>query len=77
MKVHVNVYANLRQYSPAGVGSFTLNMASGSTIKNLIAALNIARNVKMVILVNGRRADAETHLSPEDKITLYQPIEGG
>jgi len=77
MKIHVNLYANLKQYSPVGAGSFTLNMASGSTLKNLIDTLNIAPKVKMVILVNGRRADVETHLSPEDKITLYPPIEGG
>ncbi len=77
MKVHVNMYANLKPYSPNGESRFTLNMACGSTLKNLIETLNIARNVKMVILVNGRRADMETSLSPEDKITLYPPIEGG
>jgi sulfur carrier protein ThiS len=77
MKVQVNMYANLRQYSPGCEGSFTLNIACGSTLKNLIDTLNIPQSVNIVILINGRRADVETHLSPEDKITLFPPLEGG
>lgn len=77
MKVQVNMYANLRQYAPAGAASFTLNVASGSTLKDLIDKLNIPQSVNMVVLINGRRADVETHLSPEDKITLFPPMEGG
>jgi molybdopterin converting factor small subunit len=77
MQVQVNMYANLRQYSPTNKTSFMLNIASGSTVSNLINALNIPQNVKMVILINGRRAEASSHLSPEDKVTLFPPIEGG
>jgi molybdopterin converting factor small subunit len=77
MKVQVNMYANLRQYSPANEASFTLKLASGSTVSKLISTLKIPQNVKMVILINGRRADADTHLSPEDKVTLFPPMEGG
>ena len=77
MKVHVSMFANLRQYAPAGAGSFTLNMTSGSTLKNLIDTLNIPQGVNMVVLINGRRADVETRLSSEDKLTLFPPIEGG
>ena len=77
MKVEVNLYANLRQYSPAKEASFTLKLASGSTVGNLISTLKIPPNVKMVILINGRHADADTPLSPEDKIILFPPMEGG
>jgi molybdopterin converting factor small subunit len=62
MQVHVDTYANLRQYAPAGRGS---------------DALNIPGAVKVVILVNGRRAAGDTRLKAADKITLYPPIEGG
>jgi molybdopterin converting factor small subunit len=77
MKVQVNMYANLRKYSPANEASFTLQLACGSTVGNLINTLKIPQSVKMVILINGRRADANTHLSPEDKIILFPPMEGG
>jgi molybdopterin converting factor small subunit len=33
--------------------------------------------VKVVILVNGRRAAGDTRLKAADKITLFPPIEGG
>jgi molybdopterin converting factor small subunit len=77
MKVQVNMYANLRQYSPANETSFTLKLACGSTVGKLINTLKIPQNIKMVILINGRRADADTPLSPEDKIILFPPMEGG
>ena len=77
MRVQVNLYANLRQYSPAKEASFTLKLASGSTVGNLISTLRIPPNVKIVILINGRHAGADTPLSPEDKIILYPPMEGG
>lgn len=77
MQVHVETYANLRQYSPNGRGNFDLNLNSGATVSSAIETLGIPRTVKMVILVNGRRAAADTRLETKDKITLFPPIEGG
>jgi molybdopterin converting factor small subunit len=77
MKVEVNLYANLRQYSPTKETSFKLDLACGSTVSNLINTLKIPQNIKMVVLINGRHADADTHLSSEDKIVLFPPVEGG
>ena len=77
MQVHVDAYANLRQYSPAGRGSFDLTLDSGATVSCIIDALNIPCAVKIVILVNGRRAAGDTRLKAADKITLFPPIEGG
>ena len=77
MQVHVNTYANLRQYAPAGGGSFDLDLASGANVRSIIEALEIPPTVKMVILVNGRRASRDTRLETKDKITLFPPIEGG
>ena len=77
MQVHVDAYANLRQYSPAGGGSFDLTLDSDATVRSIIEVLHIPRTVKMVILVNGRRAAEDTRLNAADKITLFPPIEGG
>jgi molybdopterin converting factor small subunit len=77
MQVHVDTYANLRQYSPAGRGSFDLTLDSGATVSCIIDALNIPGAVKVVILLNGRRAAGDTRLKAADKITLFPPIEGG
>jgi molybdopterin converting factor small subunit len=77
MQVHVDTYANLRQYSPAGQGSFDLTLVSGATVNSIIEALGIPRTVRIVILVNGRHATEGTSLKPADKITLFPPMEGG
>ena len=77
MQVHVDTYANLRQYAPAGRGSFDLTLDAGATVKSVIEALGIPRAVKMVLLVNGRRAAEDTRLETADRITLFPPIEGG
>jgi molybdopterin converting factor small subunit len=77
MQIHVDTYANLRQYSPAGEGSFDLTLSPGATVRSIIEALRIPRSVNMVILVNGRRAAEDTRLNAADEITLFPPIEGG
>jgi molybdopterin converting factor small subunit len=77
MKVHVSLFANLRDYSPAGEGSFELGLAAGATVADLVAALHIPPKVQAVVLVNGRRAEPATSLAPEDAVTLFPPMEGG
>jgi molybdopterin converting factor small subunit len=77
MRVHVDTYANLRQYSPTGYGHFELTLVSDATVKSVFKALNIPGNVKTVVLVNGRHATENTRLKAGDKITLFPPIEGG
>ena len=77
MQVHVDTYANLRQYSPTGYGCFELTVVSDATVKSVIMALGIPDTVKTVALVNGRHATEITGLKTGDKITLFPPMEGG
>jgi molybdopterin converting factor small subunit len=77
MNVHVSLFANLRDYSPGGEGSFDLRLSVGATVADLVAALHISPLVQIVILVNGRRAEPATPLAPEDAVTLFPPMEGG
>jgi molybdopterin converting factor small subunit len=77
MKIQISLYANFRQYAPGSAESFELDLAVGATVKTLIDRLKIPEVLKMVILINGRKADTETRLAEEDKITIFPPIEGG
>ncbi len=77
MQVHVDTYANLRQYSPTGYGRFDLTLASDATVKSIYMAIGIPETVKTVALVNGRHATEITRLKAGDKITLFPPMEGG
>jgi molybdopterin converting factor small subunit len=77
VQVNVDIYANLRQYSPTGHGRFELTLVSDATVKSVFTALGIPETVKTVALVNGRHATEITRLKAGDKITLFPPIEGG
>ncbi len=77
MKVHVQTFANLRDYAPAGAGKFELALADGAAVADLLATLRIPAAVEAVLLVNGRRADPGTRLNSGDEVTLFPPMEGG
>jgi len=77
MKVHVSLFANLRDYSPVGRGSFDLGLEAGATVADLVASLHLPPVVQAVVLVNGRRAEPTTPLAPEDAVTMFPPMEGG
>ena len=77
MQVHIETYANLRQYSPTGQGRFDLSLVSDAAVSSIFEVLNIPRTVKIVVLVNGRHATENTKLKTADKITLFPPMEGG
>lgn len=77
MKVHVSLFANLRDYAPSGQGRSELPLADGASVADLLAALRVPAAVEAVILVNGRRADAAAPLHDGDEVTLFPPMEGG
>ena len=77
MQVHIETYANLRQYSPTGQGRFDLTLACEATVSSIFEALSIPGTVKAVVLVNGRHATENTKLKAADTITLFPPMEGG
>ena len=78
MNISVNLYATLRQYAPDGRSRhFELSIPAKATAGNVFDILGIPENVDTVLLVNGRHADRNTHLSARDSITLYPTITGG
>lgn len=77
MKVRVNLFANLRDYAPAGSASGELTLADGATVADVLAALGIPAAIEAVLLVNGRRAQPGMRLRGGDEVTLFPPMEGG
>ena len=77
MKVHVDLYVNLKKYAPADDSSFELQLEPGATVKTVLEVLKIAAEEKTVMLVNGRNANKSDRLKENDTITLYSPISGG
>jgi len=77
MKVHVDLYVNLKKYAPAGDSSFEIELESGATVKSVLTVLKIPVDEKAILLINGRNADESSPLKEKDSITLYSPISGG
>jgi sulfur carrier protein ThiS len=77
MKVHVDLYVNLKKYAPANDSSFEIQLATGATVKTVLEVLKIPASEKAIVLVNGRNADESNLLKEKDTITLYSPISGG
>jgi sulfur carrier protein ThiS len=77
MKVHVDLYVNLKKSAPAADSSFEIELESGATVKSVLAVLKIPVDEKAILLVNGRNADESSPLKEKDTITLYSPISGG
>ena len=77
MKVHVNLYVNLKKYALADDSSFEMLLESGATVKTVLEILKIPTDEKAIVLVNGRNADESSPLKENDAITLYSPISGG
>jgi sulfur carrier protein ThiS len=77
MKVHVDLYVNLKKYAPAGDSSFEMQLESVATVKTVLEVLKIPADEKAIVLVNGRNADESRPLKEKDTLTLYSPISGG
>lgn len=77
MKVHVDLYVNLKKYAPEANSSFDVQLESGATVKAVLEILKIPADEKAIVLVNGRNANESNSLKERDTVTLYSPISGG
>ncbi|MDJ0987081.1 MAG: MoaD/ThiS family protein [Desulfobacterales bacterium] len=77
MKVHVDLYVNLKKYAPANESSFDIQLESGATVRSVLDILEIPAEEKAIVLLNGRNADESDALKEKDTLSLYSPISGG
>jgi molybdopterin converting factor small subunit len=78
MEVEVRLYGGLEKYVGAGVGqSLSVQLSSGGTGRDLLAALGIPESAVFTVLVNGRHRTLSDRLEPGDRVTFFPPIAGG
>jgi len=77
MKVHVDLYVNLKKFAPADDSSFEIQLDAGATVKTVLEILKIPAGEKAIVLINGRNANQSNPLKDKDTLTLYSPISGG
>jgi len=77
MEIEVKGYASMGTYtSHLGHGNRS-DVPEGSTIGDLFRLLGVPRDLKKVVIVNGRHQADKYVLAPNDVVVFFPPLEGG
>ena len=79
MKVHVKLIATyLKLLPPEATGNMVeLEIAEGTTIKDVLSPIGVPLDDSSVIVLNGFTVGLDTPLSEGDVITAFSAIAGG
>jgi len=79
VRVEVHLFATLERFLPPGSrgGVAVMDVPEGSTASDIAVRLGIPPGLDRVLLINGRDATPEQHLTPGDVLALYPPLAGG
>ena len=79
MKLEIKLFANFREYLPAGSEKYTcwLEVEAGTTIAQALGKLKIPESLPMITLVNGIHLSFDTPLQPGDVLSVFPPVAGG
>ena len=79
LALEVRLYASLRRYRPeSGIGQpLAVLLEAGSTVGQLIDALQVPKEEVKVVFVNGRCKEEDDLLSDGDRVGIFPPIGGG
>ena len=79
MALQIFLNASLRQYV-AGYNPYhgiTLEVAPGATVAQVVARLGLPAPEVTLIMVDGRRQEADCSLQGSERLGLFPPIGGG
>ncbi len=79
MQVHIKLLNVYRKYMPADAQgpTFSLDIATGSRIEELLAQLPIPAAESQVVLINGRTPQSGQILEQGDTVAIFPAIAGG
>jgi molybdopterin converting factor small subunit len=77
MEIEVKGYASMGTYTSRLGHENRFDVPEGSTIGDLFRQLGVPRDLKKVVIVNGRHQTDEYVLAPEDVVVFFPPLEGG
>ncbi|AEF94510.1 thiamineS protein [Desulfotomaculum nigrificans CO-1-SRB] len=78
MQLELRVYTGLEKYTGTRYGELIqVEIASGSTIRDLLKKYNIPEKEVFSSLVNGLHKTLDTVLQEGDRVALFPPVGGG
>ena len=84
MRVHVRLFANLRDRFPSGArGQGDVDLDDGASLADLIERLEIPDPQRQMVLVDGQqvlrkaRGRAERILQDGETVSIFPPVSGG
>lgn len=78
MKVQVKLHAQLRKFAPAkDKALFSVELADGATVKDLLARIGVPAEKARLIIVNGIRCEPSAPLTDKALVDLFPPLAGG
>ena len=79
MKVEVHLFATLTGFLPDGAtgDGVALDVPEGSTVADIVRALEIPDNFDCVKVVNGHDVPSDQPLADQDVLSLFPPLVGG
>ncbi len=77
MQITLRLYGNLRRYAEARRETSELEVAQGTTIRELLESRGVPENGWWMAAVNDQVVDAETALREGDLVEVFDPVGGG
>jgi len=79
VKVAVHLFATLSGYLPEGTAGdeVALDVPEGSTVADVVRALEIPDSFDCVKVVNGHDVSSDQPLTDKDVLSLFPPLVGG
>jgi sulfur carrier protein ThiS len=77
--VAVRLFGNLGHYLPEGGNrfSFMKSLEDGTTVQEMLSSLSLPKELPVIVIVNGRRVEAECVLKDGDEVNVLRPSGGG
>ncbi len=73
--ISIKLFATLDQFTPVNADRYPIS--SGSTVKELLAKLNIPLSSAKLIFVNSVRSEPDDVLHGGERIGIFPPVGGG
>ena len=77
MKIEVELFGFLADYSPEGKGKFQIDFDGAVTVDRLMARLALPPDIQLMVVINGQRVETSCPLNEGDEVFIFSPVAGG